>query len=82
VRRPFQSCPVVSPGLADIGVRRLLISSDLFCLSLSGVFRCVAFTNPFTAHDADLGLLRPLVFLVAAVSWAEVLGPGPRSDES
>jgi hypothetical protein len=57
VRRPSQTWRTVSPSPADVGIRQLLVFPELPHLSRFGLFRHVAFTNPFTARSPDLRLL-------------------------
>jgi hypothetical protein len=50
----------VACGLArprDVGIRKVLVSPELPRLPWFGLFRHVAFTNPFTDRSADLRLL-------------------------
>ena len=57
MRRPSQTWRVVSPGLADVGIRQLLVSPELPRHPDSVPFRRVSFTDPFTDRSADMRLL-------------------------
>lgn len=71
--------------LARPGRRRHTLTARLAGAAVSarfGLFRVVAFTNPFTDGSADVGYWTALDLLVAAAPWPEALGPGSRNDRA